>query len=134
MAEKSVRPNEQMLRRAGLWPSNKPRHNAVHGEEIPAQLATVSRVFGEPTTFGQRTYIAISLDRDLSVLLQDVDRMEGEKQGRNVGLSERGGIAVIEVGEHGVRVRTRHSKAMTRVSALLTLAWNLYWLIRTVRK
>ena len=85
-----------------------------------AGVAHVSAVFGEPRTVGDKTIIPVA----------SVRRAYGIRR----GWSSASPVAVIEVDSQGVRVKPVINEAIIPLAGMLLAAWNIYWLLRTIRE
>jgi hypothetical protein len=85
-----------------------------------AGIAHVSAVFGEPRTVGDKTLIPVA----------SVRRAYGIRR----GWSSASPVAVIEVDSQGVRVKPVINEAIIPLAGMLLAAWNVYWLLRTIRE
>jgi hypothetical protein len=60
-------------------------------------------------------------------------RRRGSWTGRNNGYARRSPLAVIEVSDLGIRVRTVRGHSLAAAAGLLAIAWNVYWVWRAKR-
>jgi hypothetical protein len=126
-----------MLRAAGLLPENEPRHHVVAGQYVPAQPELVSQVFGSPETVDDRTLIAVSSLRYVSGLAEAFEERLHEVSAQHSGYQDpahRIHVAVIEVSDTGVQIVVEQRKMPMVLAALSVLIWNLYWVVRSLRK
>jgi hypothetical protein len=84
--------------------------------------STTSLVFGEPHRVGDKTIIS-------AAGVQTVYRASG---GAPI-YSQTTPVAIIEVDDNGVRVKPIANARLSVLVWALTLAWVVYWLLRTVR-
>jgi hypothetical protein len=85
-----------------------------------AGIAHVSAVFGEPRTVGDKTIIPVASVR--------------HAYGIGGGWSSASPVAVIEIDSQGVRVKPVINEAIIPLAGMLLAAWNVYWLLRTIRE
>ena len=105
------------------------------------QKADVKAVFGEPQTIGKRVIIPVAqIGYGLGL-----GWGEGRKPGTEEGEAETGGgggggggghaspIAVLEVSETDTRVIPIVNSTRIAMAAILTGAWCIFWITRTIR-
>lgn len=132
--EESIRVSERVLRMAGLLPTRQPEQITVEGRESVAQPGLISQVFGKPYIVGRTTIIPVARVRSTSAPASPGSARLG-KSGDVYGTGGVGTpVALIEVGEGGVRVRYVFAMLPLIVACLLVGAWNVYWLLRTLRE
>lgn len=144
MADPTLRPTSNALRAAGLLPPNQPTRHVVAGDSVPPQPAYVSQIFGPVRQVGDKTLIDVRSVRYVSgPLARFLERRNGAKmprQSRSVWIGSAGDhvlqnpVAVVEVTDLGVRVRAVGRPWLLVVAGLAAVAWNVYWVLRTVRE
>ncbi len=87
--------------------------------EVEAATAHVSAVFGEPLVVGDKTIIPVA----------SVRRVFGFRG----GWTSAAPVAVIEVGEDGVNIRSLNTPVLIPLAGILLVAWNVYWVMRMIR-
>src|SRR5438477_570098 len=91
-------------------------------ERLP-QIADVESVFGKPYEVGGKTLIPVAELRRFAM---------GRARGINLRVRP---VAVIEVENGQVRiVRVPHSPLPVIIGGMMLGAWNMYWILRTVRE
>lgn len=144
MADPTLRPTSNALRAAGLLPQNQPAHHVAPGDDVPPQPASVSQVFGSVRQVGDKTLIDVrSVGYISGPLTRFLARRNGAKVARQSPTVWTEGtgdyvlqnlIAVVEVTDLGVRVRPVRRPWLLVVAGLAAVAWNVYWVLRTVRE
>lgn len=132
--EESIRVSERVLRMAGLLPTREPQQITVEGGESVPQPDLISQVFGKPYVAGKTTIIPVARVRSTSATASPGSarlRKSGDVYGTGDVSTP---VALIEVGEEGVRVRYVFDMLPVVVAGLLVGAWNVYWLMRTLRE
>ncbi len=87
---------------------------------LPAPVTTL--VFGEPRGVGDKTIISAT----------GVQTVYRASDGAPI-YSCTTPVAIIEVDDHGVRIKPIANTRLTILMWTLTLAWIAYWLLRTLR-
>jgi hypothetical protein len=117
--DRTVRPTRKALRAAGLLPAREPEHHIARGDSLPPQPEPVAEVFGPVRVVGDKTLIPIA----------SVSYVSGRGE---QGAPTRTPVAVVEVSDRGVRVRPVPVPLPVIIAGILLLAWNVYWLFRTI--
>jgi hypothetical protein len=136
---------------AGLLPENEPERTVVEGWETGPQPEVISRVFGTPYTVGDKTVIPLSTVRFIVPRGSQAKGSNAEeheqtaistkrkrrgwqawRQPRLIGASRPFGV--VEVGAKGVEVKPAFNIAAVAIVGTLAGAWDLYWILRTVRE
>ncbi len=119
--------------------------NSVGADE-GYQPPQVSAVFGEPVTVGDKTLIRVARSMYISGLGQVARRRAREaviKLKFQEGSSDsdrkddpwtKTPVAVIEISRGKVRVRPIVSPLRMALAGMLLGGWNVYWVLRTIRK
>lgn len=144
MADPTLRPTSNALRAAGLLPPNQPARHVAAGDDVPPQPAYVSQVFGSVRQVGDKTLIDVRSVRYVSGPVAPYLRRRNEarsaRQSPSVWIGSAGdrvlqnAVAVVEVTDVGVRVRPVRRPWLLVVAGLAAVAWNVYWVLRTVRE
>lgn len=129
MADGTVRPTEKALRAAGLLPANRPSHYLVRGDSVVPQPELVAQVFGNPQVVGEKTMVPVAAVLHIGNLGSSA--AEGF---RETWRRSRHRVALVEVGDRGVRVRPVPGPVPLILLALLLAVWNIYWVARTARE
>jgi hypothetical protein len=119
MPDRTVRPTSKALRAAGLLPESEPEHHIARGDSLPPQPKAILKVFGPVRVVGDKTLIPIASVRYVS-----------GPGGRR--FNTRTPVTVVEVSDRGVRVRAIPTPLPVIIAGILLLAWNIYWLLRTI--
>ena len=90
------------------------------GANLPAPVTTL--VFGEPYRVGDKTIIS-------AAGVQTFYRASGDVP----IYSQTTRVAIIEVDDHGVRIKPVANRRLQVLAWALMLAWIAYWLLRTIR-
>ena len=103
------------------------------------EKADVKAAFGEPETVGERTIIPVArVGYGLGLGFGEGERPSGEEVEAPSGGGGGGGgvatpIAVVEVTDEQTKVIPIIDSTKLALASLLTFAWNLFWITRTVR-
>lgn len=139
----SIRPSKRVLRLVGLLPASEPEHIEVRGREVGPQPELISRVFGEPYVLHGKTIIPVSRVRffvpERPSSQESRATAKGKRRSKRLwkqtglyGVSEP--FALIEVSQDGVKIQRIPNVLPIALLGILSGAWNLYWILRTVRE
>lgn len=144
MAERTLRPTKKALKAARLLPTNEPEHHIAKGQEVPPQPGPVAHAFGPPQVVGDRTLIPVASVQYVSgrgfrgkrtPKGETKDRQSVARFARNGGtFTRRTPVAIVEVSDNGVRVHAMPTPGSVIFAGILLVAWNVYWVMRTVRE
>ncbi|MEP6774263.1 MAG: hypothetical protein ABJA50_01595 [Chloroflexota bacterium] len=87
-----------------------------------ASESVTSLVFSEPRRVGDKTIISAA----------GVQALYRASDGARV-FSQTTPVAIIEVDDHGVRIKPIPNTSLVALTWALTLTWIAYWLLRTLR-
>lgn len=106
-----------------------------------AERAQVKAAFSEPQTFGERTLINVA--RVIYGFGAGFGRGETGPEGANLRPAGEGGggagwarvmpIGTLEVTKDGARFISTMDTGKVAVVALIMIAWNIFWITRTIR-
>ncbi len=104
--------------------------------------ASVSAVYGEPVTVGERTIIPVADIKYAFGLGYGEGRAPGEEQEESQAGGEGGGggggvaarpVAVLEITADGVTVKPVMDEGRVALAGIFTGIWTIYWLSKTIR-
>jgi len=98
----------------------------------PGKVASVASVFGEPYQADGKTLIPVAQVR-FFITGRSRNRSARDK-GMDGSLSSVKPVAVIEVAESQVRIVRVPDPLPIIIGGMLVGAWNIYWILRTVRE
>lgn len=101
-------------------------------DDRPDQVASIATVFGEPYEVGGTTLIPVTEVRRFMMGHSKGDNSDAP--GSRSFLSRTKPVAVIEVEAGQVRIVRVPDPLPVIIGGMLVGAWNIYWILRTIRE